>query len=100
MTFFMMMLRPGEKTLPLRQTSNITVIPFEGRGQSVVADAKFDWAPFDTVAIPGGQWYEHRNLSDKDPAILFVASDEPVLKVLAFYRKHGKNAAGDIVRLA
>ncbi len=100
LTFFMMMLRPGEKTLPVRQTSNITVIPFEGRGTSVVGDQRFDWEPFDTFAIPGTHWYEHHNRSDSEPAILFVASDEPTLKALAFFQKFGKNANGDIVRLS
>jgi hypothetical protein len=28
-----------------------------------------------------------------------VASDEPVLKALALYQKHGKTEAGDTVRL-
>jgi len=28
-----------------------------------------------------------------------VASDEPTLKALALYQKHGKNDSGDIIRL-
>ena len=100
LTFFMQMLRPGEKTLPLRQTSNITVTPFEGRGYSIVGGQRFDWEPYDTFVIPGGTWCEHHNLSDREPAILFVSSDEPTLKALAFYQKHGKNEGGDIIRLA
>jgi gentisate 1,2-dioxygenase len=39
------------------------------------------------------------NASDRQPAILFVASDEPTLKALSFYQKHGKNDNGDTVRL-
>ena len=60
---------------------------------------RFDWAPFDTLAVPGGSWCEHVNGSDTDPAILFIASDEPVLKAFALYQKHGKTEAGDTVRL-
>ncbi|MBK8158689.1 MAG: cupin domain-containing protein [Rhodospirillaceae bacterium] len=100
MTFFMQMLRPGEKTLPLKQNASLTVSPFEGRGYSIVGGKRIDWAPFDTMAVPGGEWCEHVNTSDKDPAILFVASDEPTLKALALYQKHGKTKTGEIVRLA
>ena len=34
MTFFAQMLRPGERTRPLRQTANLLVAPFEGQGHS------------------------------------------------------------------
>ena len=100
MTFFMQMLRPGEKTLPLKQNASLTVSPFEGNGYSIVGGKRIDWAPFDTMAVPGGEWCEHVNTSDKDPAILFVASDEPTLKALALYQKHGKTKTGETVRLA
>lgn len=99
MTFFMQMLRPGERTLPLKQSASLVCAPFEGRGRSIVGRKQLEWERFDTFAVPGGSWCEHINLSDRDPAILFVASDEPTLKALAFYQKHGRNANGDIVRL-
>lgn len=99
-TFFAQMLRPGERTLPLKQNASLLVAPFEGRGHSIVDGKRLDWAPFDTVAIPGGAWCEHVNGSDRDPAILFVASDEPTLKALALYQRHGRRPSGEIVRLA
>ncbi|WP_374384287.1 cupin domain-containing protein [Dongia sp.] len=99
-TFFMQMLRPGEKTLPLKQSASLVVSPFEGQGYSLVNDQKIAWNQFDTVAVPGASWCQHVNTSDRDPAILFVASDEPALKALAFYQKHGRNQKGDVVRLA
>ena len=86
--------------------------PYEGRMESQLAadrnhslssldigGQRFDWEPFDTFVVPGGTWCEHVNLSDKEPAILFVGSDEPTLKALALYQKHGKNDNGDIIRL-
>ena len=100
MTFFMQMLRPGEATLPLKQSANLTLTPFEGCGYSIIGGTRIDWEPYDTVVVPGGTWCEHHNLDEKSPAILFVASDEPTLKALAFYQKHGRNENGDIVRLA
>jgi gentisate 1,2-dioxygenase len=99
-TFFAQMLRPGEKTLPLRQTASLLVAPFRGKGHSIVDGQRFDWKEFDTLAVPGGAWCEHVNGSDKDPVFLFVASDEPTLKALAFYKKWGRDKAGDMVRLA
>lgn len=98
-TFFAQMLRPGEKTLPLRQTASLLVAPFRGKGYSIVDGQRFDWKEFDTLAVPGGAWCEHVNGSDKDPVFLFVASDEPTLKALALYKKWGRDKAGDMVRL-
>jgi len=99
MTFFMQMLRPGEHTRPLRQNASLVCAPFEGKGYSMIDGQRFDWERFDTLVVPGGSWCEHVNGSDKDPVILFVGSDEPTLKALALYQKHGRNANGDLVRL-
>jgi len=98
-TFFMQMLRPGERTLPLKQSASLVCAPFEGAGHSVIDGTRVDWAPFDSFAVPGGSWCEHVNGSDAKPAILFVASDEPTLKALALYQKHGKTKTGETVKL-
>ena len=99
MTFFMQMLRPGERTRPLKQTASLLVAPFEGGGHSIVDGQRLDWARFDTLAVPGGSWCEHVNGSDKEPAILFVASDEPTLRALGFLKKWGRAADGAIARI-
>lgn len=99
-TFFAQMLRPGERTLPLRQTASLLVAPFRGKGYSIVDGKRFDWQEFDTLAVPGGSWCEHANASDTEPAILFVASDEPALKAFSLYRKWGRAASGETLRLA
>ena len=98
-TFFAQMLRPGERTRPLKQTASLLCVPFEGAGYSVVGERRLDWEPFDTFAVPGGHWCEHVNASATQPAILFVASDEPTLKALSLYQKHGKTEGGDVMRL-
>jgi gentisate 1,2-dioxygenase len=100
MTFFMQMLRPGERTLALKQSASLICAPFEGAGRSMIGDQQVEWERFDTFVVPGGSWCEHVNLSDTQPAILFVASDEPTLKALAFYQKHGRKPSGEIVRLS
>ena len=99
-TFFAQMLRPGERTLPLRQTASLLVAPFRGSGHSVVDGQRFDWNEFDTLAVPGGAWCEHHNGSETEPAFLFVASDEPTLKKLSLYKSWGHAEGGDVVRLA
>jgi gentisate 1,2-dioxygenase len=100
MTFFAQMLRPGERTRPLRQTASLLVTPFEGggRGHSIVGGKRFDWQQFDTLAVPGGEWYEHVNES-KDPVVFFVASDEPALRAFGLHKKWGRTASGDVEAL-
>jgi len=99
MTFFMQMVRPGERTLALKQSANLLVAPFEGRGHAVIDDKRFALERFDTVAIPGGHWVEYVNEA-KDPLILFVASDEPALAAFGLLTRYGRNASGDVVKLA
>ena len=99
-TFFAQMLQPGQRTLPVRTTANLLVTPFEGAGYSVVDGKRHDWKEFDTLAIPGGSWFEHHNASSKEPLFLFVASDEPTLKKLDLYKKWGKDASGAAGRTA
>ena len=99
MTFFGQMLRSGERTLPQQQNASQVVIPFHGSGHSIVGGQRFDWSPFDAIAIPGGEWYEHINGSDDEEANIFSASDEPVLKALGFYQRHGKTESGEIIFL-
>lgn len=98
-TFIGQMLRPGEKTLPQKQNASQVCIAFEGEGSTIIDGQTFNWKPFDTVAVPGGTWFQHENKSNKDDAILFVASDEPTLKALGWHRRQGKTADGTIVRL-
>lgn len=98
-TFFVQMLQPGQKTLPVKTNSSLLVAPFEGKGHSIVEGKKFAWNQFDTLAIPGGSWFEHSNNSSTEPLFLFVASDEPTLKKLALYKKWGKSASGEISQI-
>lgn len=100
MTFLGQLLRPGERTLPLQQNASLVCIPFQGTGHSIVDGRRLDWERFDAFAVPGGAWCEHVNGSDTEDAILFVASDEPTLKTLGFYRKHGRTMDGRTARLA
>ena len=99
MTFFANMLRPAEQTLPSRQTASLIYTVLEGAGHTMIGDQRFDWEPFDTFCVPGGQWVHHVNETPGGDSIFFVSSDEPVLKALHFYSRHGKNEAGETVLL-
>lgn len=99
MTFFGQLLRPGERTLPQKQTASLVCIPFHGSGHSIVGGRRLDWQPFDAVAVPGGEWFEHVNGSASEDAVLFVASDEPTLAKLGFLQRFGRTADGEVVRL-
>ncbi len=98
MTFFMQMLRPGEKTLPIKQSSSLLVSPIEGRGHALVEGKRFDLELFDTLAVPGGNWTEYVN-EGRDPMVLFVASDEPALATFGLLTRYGRTASGDIINL-
>jgi gentisate 1,2-dioxygenase len=100
MTFFMQMLRPGERTMPMRQTASLLVAPLEGSGHSIVDGEQFAWNQYDTLAVPGGSWMEHVNPSATEPAILFIASDEPAQKAFGLLQRYGRKPSGEQVRLA
>lgn len=100
MTYFAQMLRAGERTLPLKQTANQLIAPFEGGpGHSIIDGRRHDWAQFDTLAVPGGVWVEHVN-ETADPIVLFVASDEPTLKQVGLFRRWGRDQHDNTVRLS
>src|SRR5260370_30748496 len=79
MTFFAQVLRPGEKTRPVRQTASLLVAPFEGKGHSISDAKRFDWEKFDNLAVPGGSCLEHINGHERRPPIFFVPSADAPL---------------------
>jgi gentisate 1,2-dioxygenase len=95
------MLRPGERTRPVKQTASLLATPFEGGGlgHTLIGGKRFDWNNYDTLAVPAGEWYEHVNESSTQPIILFVASDEPALRAFGLHKKWGRGAAGDVEKL-
>lgn len=99
MTFFMQMLRPGERTLPMKQTASLLVSPMEGEVRAVLDGETFVTKQFDTLAVPGGTWAEYENTSTTQPAIVFIASDEPALRAFGLLQRWGKTAGGDIMLL-
>ena len=86
----------GEATLASKQNASLIYTVIEGSGHSMIGGQRFDWELFDTFCVPGGEWVEHTNGSDAQDAILFVSSDEPTLKALRFYMRHGRTPEGDL----
>lgn len=97
--FYVQMLRPGEKTLPQRETASLLLSPFKGKGYSIIDGERFDWDQFDTLAVPGGCWVEHVNASPSEPVVFFGATDAPTQRALLLYKRWGRNQAGDLLRL-
>lgn len=85
-------LRPGEATLPHRHTSSAIYHVVQGDGVTTVGEKKdagadFAWGLRDCFFVPSQKWHQHRNRSKKEPAILFSATDRPVLESLGLYRE-------------
>lgn len=98
MTFHAQLLRPGERTLAVKQNASQICTILEGSGTSVVGGKTFHWNKFDSFCIPGGEWYEHNNTGSAD-AVWMVATDEPALSALGLQVKQGRKASGEIVSL-
>jgi gentisate 1,2-dioxygenase len=81
------LLRPGTHTKAHRQVNSSVYHVFEGRGATVIAGVRFDWAEGDIFAIPSWAYHEHINASSTERAILFSIQDTPVLKALGKYRE-------------
>jgi gentisate 1,2-dioxygenase len=56
----------------------------EGAGTTEVEGETFQWRRGDVVVVPGWRQYSHRS---DDGAVLFRASDEPVMRKLGFLRE-------------
>jgi gentisate 1,2-dioxygenase len=98
MTFLAQLVRPGEKTVPMRQTASMICTILEGSGQSIVGDKTFDWDKYDSFCVPGGEWYEHHNNTGKD-SVIFITTDEPTLKKLGLYVRHTRDKHGEVLRV-
>ena len=68
----------------------------EGEGTTYVGDHQLDWAAGDSFVIPNWMWHEHTNHSGSTEAVLFSATDAPLLAALGMYREepHDSFATG------
>jgi gentisate 1,2-dioxygenase len=80
---YMERLDSGERTRPFRTTTNQIVSVAQGTGVSEIDGVRFEWARGDVMAVPAWRPFSHRATSD---AVLFIATDEPLLRALGWLR--------------
>ena len=62
----------------------------QGQGVTILGkahDKELPWGEKDCFFVPPWHWHEHRNLSSREPAILFSITDRPTVQSLGFYRE-------------
>lgn len=94
MDCFIQMLRPGLETQAHRQTSSAVYFVVEGEGTTIVGDHELHWSANDSFVVPNWMWHRHINKSKSQQAILFSASDSPLLKALGLYREEPNSSLG------
>jgi gentisate 1,2-dioxygenase len=80
-------LPPGFEGEPYRHTSSSIAFVIEGEGRTVVGEREIEWGKHDTLAMPNWTWHRQINRSKREPAILFVMTDTPILAAFGFYRE-------------
>lgn len=84
-------LLPCGRRLQARRTSSSSVyLVLAGSGCTIVNGLRFDWKKGDVLAIPIWSWYEH--IVGPEDALLFSATDEPVLRKLGLFREEAFSA--------
>ncbi|HXG50843.1 MAG TPA: cupin domain-containing protein [candidate division Zixibacteria bacterium] len=84
------MLRPMERTRAHRHTSCAIYHVYRGAGATVIDGRRYEWEKGDSFVVPHWRHHSHENRS-KDPAILFVMSDKPVMDALGHYREEPRS---------
>jgi len=92
------LLRPGEATLPKRETSSTFIVVMDGKGKSEIGGQTFDWEPNDIMVVPNFVWRRHINTGTSD-AVLYTVTDAALLKNIGQYRAQGKDQDGKVVQL-
>ncbi|MBK18181.1 MAG: hypothetical protein CMM52_05005 [Rhodospirillaceae bacterium] len=93
------LLRPGQTTLPCRQTACTLYCCIEGKGYTEIAGTKYQWKKNDIFVVPNHLWRHHVNLSASENAILYGVTDSPLLQKIGHFRSQGKTSAGAVVEL-
>jgi gentisate 1,2-dioxygenase len=92
------LLRPGEATLPKRETSSTFIVVMDGKGKSEIGGQTFDWEPNDIMVVPNFVWRRHINTGSSN-AVLYTVTDAALLKNIGQYRAQGKDQDGKVVQL-
>ena len=92
------LLRPGEATRYKRETAGTLYVVIEGQGVTEVAGRRFSWQANDIFVVPSFAWRRHINESDAD-AVLYAASDAPLMEKIGQYRAQGRVPDDTVVEL-
>jgi gentisate 1,2-dioxygenase len=92
------LLRPGEETLPKRETCSTFIVVIDGKGKTEIGGQTFDWEPNDIMVVPNFLWRRHIN-TGKGDAILYTVSEAALLKNIGQYRAQGKSKDGKVIQL-
>ena len=84
MALSMIKLKPGAATAAHKSTANNVFGVVDGEGATSVEGETLHWKRGDVIVVPSWQQYAHHS---NDGAVLFRASDEPVLQKLGFLRE-------------
>ena len=76
-------LRPGHRTSTVRTVGSAIWVVYQGSGQSVIGDQRFEWGPGDMFVVPSWAPVDHEAT---EPADLFVLSDAPLIAAAGLYR--------------
>ncbi|MDV6976874.1 cupin domain-containing protein [Mycobacterium intracellulare] len=91
---FAQLLRPGLCTERHRHTSSAVYYVVEGEGTTVVGDEEIQWSAGDSFVVPNWMWHAHMNRSSEVDAVLFSATDAPMLEALGMYREEPRHSFG------
>lgn len=98
MDYAAQLLRPGEETLPKRETSSTFMVVMDGEGYTEVGGQRFTWQRNDIVVIPNFLWRHHANTGRKG-AVIYTTSDAALMRNIGQYRAQGKVKDGSVVQL-
>jgi 1-hydroxy-2-naphthoate dioxygenase len=84
---FIQLLRAGFEGRVHRRSAATVYHVVEGDGVTVCGDVELPWTAHDSFVVPSWMSHRHINASSDSAAILFSATDRPVLEALALYRE-------------
>lgn len=84
MSAWMMHLKAGSETAPIRSTDSMVMCVSEGTGEATIGEETLSFEAKDIAAVPGWSWRSFKASSD---CFLFFFSDRVVHEKLGFFRE-------------
>jgi gentisate 1,2-dioxygenase len=84
MALSMIRLKPGAQTPPAKSVANNVFAVVQGEGGTTVDGETMRWKRGDVIVVPSWQTFTH---ASEQGAVLFRATDEPVMQKLGFMRE-------------